>query len=505
MIGKRQPASIGALTLALLSTLLLLVARPAQAQTETQLWDFCPDGGTCADGSQSYSSLATDGTNFYGTTFDGGLSFGTVFEVSPNSIGGWNENVIYTFTGGTDGAHPRSSPLIFDSLGNLYGTAQYGGPNQYGVVFELSPQGANWTETVLYSFAGGTDGYSPVSGLIMDPSGNLYGTTLFGGVSQNGTVFELSLSGGAWSKQTIYEPSTGTGYAGLTMDAKGSVYGATPLAVFELSPNGDGGFNSTVIHTFTGTPKDGMQAEGTPVLQGGKLYGTTEFGGVENLGTVYELSPVKNGKWTEKILHSFKGGVKDGDECYAGIVFDPAGNIYGTTISGGKFGVGGDGIVFELVAPVGTGSYKEKILWNFNGTDGTAPFGGLILDSAGNLYGTTQVGGTYGDGTVFEVAPSGTAATTTTTLTSSLNPSTPGEAVTFTAAVTPTPFDGETITFKHGSTVLGTGLLSGGSASYTTSTLPVGTTSVEAVYGGDGDFDASTSNVVKQVVDKAAD
>jgi len=407
MVGQRQYLTVSALTLAVLATLLLMSARPAQAQTETQLWNFCPAGGTCTDGLEPYSTLATDGTNFYGTTFDGGLSYGTIFEVSPNGIGGWNEAAIYTFTGGTDGAHPRSSPLIFDSFGNLYGTAQYGGPNGNGVVFELSRQGANWAETVLYSFAGGTDGYSPVSGLIMDASGNLYGTTLLGGVSQNGTVFELSLSGGIWSKQTIFEPSTATGYAGLTMDAKGNIYGATPLAVFELSPNGDGGFSSTVIYTFLGTAfRDGMQAEGTPVLQGGHLYGTTEFGGIENLGTVYELSPVTKGKkkgaWTEKILHSFKGGTKDGDECYAGIVFDPAGDIYGTTIAGGK---SDDGTVFELVAPVDKGSYKEKVLWNFNRTDGDAPFGGLILDSAGNLYGTTQIGGTFGDGVVFEVTP----------------------------------------------------------------------------------------------------
>jgi uncharacterized repeat protein (TIGR03803 family) len=133
----------------------------------------------------------------------------------------------------------------------------------------------------------------------------------------------------------------------------------------------------------------------------GNLYGTTEFGGAKNLGTVYKLSPGKKG-WKEKILYSFKSGEKDGKVPAAGIVFDATGNIYGTTSGGGDYGLG---TVFELVAPVGKGSYKERILWSFGGPDGGRPFDSLILDNAGNLYGTASQGGSGGYGVVFEVTP----------------------------------------------------------------------------------------------------
>jgi len=394
---------------------------------------------------------------------------------------------------------------MFDSVGNLYGTASGGGTYGYGVVFELSPVGTSWTETVLHSF----DGANPVSGLIMDKAGNLYGTTLDPNAS-DGTVFELSLSGGVWTEQVIYSFDIATGHfatAGLTMDAAGNIFGATGLKAFELSPNGDGGWNGVVIHNFPDSPKDGELAFGALVLDNaGNLYGTTEIGGAKSFGTVYRLSPQKNGKWTETILHSFKGGKKDGSEPFAGIVFDAAGNIYGSTIYGGASDAG---TVYELVAPVGKGSYKEKVVWNFNGTDGSAPSGGLILGDRGNLYGTTVLGGSSGTGcgdgcgVVFEVNPS--AAATTTTLTSSPNPSTNGEAVAFTALVTSSsgaPPDGETVTFEHGTTVLGMGALSSGSASFVTSSLPLGTTTVKAVYGGDFYFLGGTSNTAKQVVEK---
>ena len=511
--------SIGAwltgLTVALV--LLFIATPPAHAQTETVLYNFCPDPG-CADGHQPYSRLTSDGKgNFYGTTS------GAVFELSPNGSGGWNETVLYTFCSEpscADGGDPGYSNVTFDNVGNLYGTTASGGANGYGVVFELSPAGAGWTETVLYSFTGGMDSAYPTSGVIFDRAGNLYGTTLGGGGGNDGTVFELSPSGGGWTEQVIYNTPSGSnsvGTAGLTMDAAGNIFGVSGYLtgiVFELSPNGSGGWNPNVIHTFTGPPKDGLLPESTLVLdKAGNLYGTTVLGGAHGVpaqsgGTVYELSPGKNGKWTEKILYSFKGLVggvdQDGREPCAGILFDASGNIYGTTAAGGMYA--DYGTVFELLA----GSHKEKVLWNFNGADGSQPFASLILDGAGNLYGTTYQGGQSGDcpygqgcGVVFEVNPSGTPTSTTTALTSSPNPSTYGEAVTFTAVVTPAPLDGETVSFMKGKTVLGTGTLGGGSASFTTSALPVGTTTVTAVYGGDGNFDPSTSNKLKQVVKKA--
>ena len=176
---------------------------------------------------------------------------------------------------------PLQSGVIFDNAGNLYGTAG-GGANGDGAVFKLSRIGTLWKETTLYSFTGGADGSAPLNGLIMDPAGNLYGTTSNGG-GGNGVVFELSPSGGGWTYQVIY--SGADGYASLAMDAAGNIYGATFSTVFELSPNGNGGWNPTILHTFTGPPGDGSTADGTPVLdQAGNLYGTTRTGGVHNSG-----------------------------------------------------------------------------------------------------------------------------------------------------------------------------------------------------------------------------
>ncbi len=489
-----------ALTLAVLAALLLIAALPAQAQSETVLYNFT--GGS--DGANPQSSLTFDGAgNLYGTTYSGGLfAYGTVFELSPNGIGGWNETVLYSFTGGADGGSPSYANVIFDSVGNLYGTAYSGGANGYGVVFELSPVGASWTETVLYSFANTPDGANPVNGLIMDPAGNLYGKTLYGGQG-DGIVFELSPSAGGWTEQVIYAAAAEATHAGLTMDAAGNIFGTTYSTVFELSPNGNGGWNPTVIHTFAGFPIDGIDAEGTPVLdQAGNLYGTTYAGGAFHdhywpaLGTVYKLSPEKKGKWREEILHSF---LYSGDSPIAGIVFDAAGNIYGTTEY--SHDLNSPGIVYELAAA--SKNRVLKRLWPccYYGGGLEHPYGALTLDSAGHLYGTTNGGGSTGNGIVFGVNLSPTV--TTITLSSSANPSTYGQAVTFTALVSSiagAPPDGETVSFMRGKTVLGTGSLSGDSASFTTSMLELGTTSVRAMYSGDLNFLGSTSNTVKQVV-----
>jgi uncharacterized repeat protein (TIGR03803 family) len=239
--------------------------------------------------------------------------------------------------------------------------------------------------------------------------------------SGGGHLFELSPSGGGWTEQVLYQFETiplgpfYIGYAGLTMDAAGNLFGASEDTVFELSPNGSGGWSPTAIHTF-GAAENGSNPVGTPVLdQAGNVYGTTEGGGAYNSGTVYKLSPGRR-RWTYEILYSFKSGPEDGSQPFAGIVFDAAGNIYGTTFSGGE---SGQGTVYELVAPVGTGSYTEKVLWSFNFPDGFRPVDSLILDSAGNLYGTTPGGGTGGGpdnicsnvpdapgcGVIFEVTP----------------------------------------------------------------------------------------------------
>jgi uncharacterized repeat protein (TIGR03803 family) len=381
--------------LCLFLCLTALAARSVQAQTETILYNL--PGGSA--GGSSGSGLTSDGAgNFYGTS-SGGLGYGSVFELSPNGNGGWNENVIYSFDY-VDGAGP-SGPLIFDNAGNIYGTASRGGDDNNGLVFELSPAGGSWTETVLYCFAGGADGVGPASGVILGPAGNLYGTTEYGGTGGFGIVFEVSPFGGGWTEQVIYDPDDTSGYgitAGLAIDASGNVYGISSEATaFELSPNGRGGWSSTVIHSFPFRGHYGVY--GTPALdQAGNIYGTVRNTGPQgwSAGEVYQLSPRK-AKWIAHSLQSWSNGKGP----WSGVVLDAAGNIYGTTLGGSNK----KGSVFELVRPTGTGSYREDVLWNFDGADGTAPTGRLILDIAGNLYGTTLLGGPSDAGVVFELTP----------------------------------------------------------------------------------------------------
>jgi len=514
----------GVLTLAVVSTLLLVALPAAHAQNEIVLYNFCSQPN-CVDGANPASSLTPDGAgNFYGTTQLGGANMdGTVFELSPNGVGGYNETVLYSFCSlqnCTDGSYPYSY-VTLDGQGNLYGTTYYGGLfasgaySGYGLVFELSPalgggcpsgsnSGNGWCETVLYSFMSTPDAAFPFSGLTLDSYGNLYGTS-YGGGSGMGTVYELSPNGsGGWNEQVIYD---GGGYAGLTIDGSGNIYGADDVGdghVFKLSPNGSGGWNAIILHSFRAGQSDGATPEGTPIVDNaGNVYGTTFSGGArKGMGTVWKLTPGPTGEYTEEILQSFIW--KYGCNPKAGIVLDSSGNIYSTT----GFGIfkspcyDGCGTVFELAAS-GSG-YEWTFLWSFNGTDGGNPMDSLVLDG-GNLYGTTYGGGTSsncpgagGCGVAFELNPS--ARVTTNVLASSPNPSTLGGPVTFTAVVTPAPPDGETVTFENVSKVLGTGLLNGGTATFTTSTLRVGTPHIKAVYGGDLTFEGSTSNAVKQVV-----
>ncbi len=363
---------------------------------QTVLYTF--SGGS--DGGYPTSSLIFDSAgNLYGTTEFGGLGYGTVFELSPDGTGGWTETVLYSFTGGIDGANPTYSNVIFDSAGNLYGTTRRGGANRQGVAFKLTPSGGTWSESVLHSFAGSKKhsfGCFPESGLIMDTAGNLYGTTRYCGGSK-GTVFELSPSGGnTWTEYTL--PGFHASYGGLTMDTQGNIFFTTrDNLVFELSPNGSGGWIPKVIAQFSkGYP------EGTLVFDSaGNLYGTTYNGGVSNgrasepRGSVYKLSPVQGG-WNLETLYTFeccrRGSIFDP---FAGVVLDGSGNIYGTTLSGFpapyRFGD-----IFELV-PSGSGTYTRVDLGFLSS------FGSLVMDSAGHLYGTAPFGG--GAGIVFEVTP----------------------------------------------------------------------------------------------------
>ncbi len=387
-----------------LTALLFVTPHSAKAQTENVLYDFSGS----SDGSGPSAPLTPDGKgNFYGTTSCGGsgngcVGFGTVFELSPVA-GGWNENVLYGFFGGADGSDPASD-LVLDSAGNIYGTATYGGTNGGGVVFKLTPNGNNWTETVLYSFcsqANCADGVYPAGGLIMDAAGKVYGMA-------DGGVFELSPANGGWNEQIIYStPVRQNG--GLTMDSAGNIFGVGLTTAFELSPNGSGGWNPTVLHTFMPHTYCGPDVTcppvpvGNPLLdQAGNVYGVTYDGGPV-CGKVYRLSK-RSGKWQEAVLYAFTGANGDGCNPYGSLVFDGSGNLYGTTTGYGAYGYG---TVFELIAALGRGNHKytEKVLWNFNKTDGSNPFSGLAWDSSGNLFGTTYAGGSSNSGVVFELTP----------------------------------------------------------------------------------------------------
>jgi uncharacterized repeat protein (TIGR03803 family) len=351
-----------------------------------------------------------------------------------------------------DGFHPVGT-LVLDSAGNLYGTAGYGGENAgcytdgqgCGSVFELMPSaGGGWTEKPLHNFAGGNDGAYPWAGVIFDAAGNLYGTTPYGGRNNKGTVFELSpAAGGGWREKILHNFGSGAdGYdpvGALVFDNAGNLYGTTSYGgaygvgggnsgtVFELSPT-SGGWREKILHSF-GHGHDGFAPSSNLIFDAaGNLYGTTYYGGLSSsecnpdvhvsCGTVFELSPTSDGPWTEKILHSFGDAGVDGNFPYGGLVFDSAGNLYGTTTGGGDSTICpqavGCGIVFELL-PASGGSWMETILHNFAGdtTDGASPDASLIFDSSGNLYGTASAYGPYGDGTVFEFTPSGSVWTET--------------------------------------------------------------------------------------------
>ena len=375
----------------------LALTHPAGAQTGVGIYSF---GQRKGDGVQPEGTLIADARgNFYGTTTYGGtVGNGTIFKLVPNGHGGWNETVLYRFSGGVDGSRPNAATLLMDRAGNLYGTTFFGGANNVGVAFELSLVAGHWQETVLYNFGSyAGDGVKPINALIMDANGNLFGVTAFGGSAGTGSVFELSPGSNGWTERVIYNDVASA--AALTMDAAGNLFGTTANAVFELSQDGSGGWTPKTLHSFGATP---VYPQGTLVFdQEGNLYGTTYQGGGKKFGSVYRLSPTSQGNWLFRTLYSFQGYPVDGQNPYAGLLLDGAGNLYGTTFDGGKYN---GGTVFELVA-VGGGTYKKKTLWNFNGTDGEQILGGLIQDRMGKLYGTSVFGGVVQAGNIFEVTP----------------------------------------------------------------------------------------------------
>jgi|ERR1022692_573322 uncharacterized repeat protein (TIGR03803 family) len=386
----------------------MLATASLQAQILKTLYNF----NGAPDGALPIGGVVRIGGSFYGTTIDGGAdsTAGIVFKIDAKG----NETTLHSFSGSPDGYGPLAG-LIKDSDGNLYGTTASGGLYSFGTIFEVSKTGV---ETVLYSFGGyPADGAYPQAGLVRDAAGNLYGTTQFGGpgpcqingdTEGCGTVFVLSNNG----IETVlhgFGSETTDGQLPIArplLDAAGNLYGTTYSGgtqgmgtVFKVTPGG----SETVLYSFAGA-SDGAGPEASLILDAGSFYGTTYQGGASNYGTVFKLT--KEGQ--ETVLYSFSALHQDGHYPAAALVRDSSGNLYGTTLGGGietKYChviENGCGVIFKL-----SRAGKETVLHRFAGypTEGSAPISDLIRDAAGNLYGTTNVGGDAESGTVFEFAP----------------------------------------------------------------------------------------------------
>lgn len=335
------------------------------------------------------------------------------------------ETVLHSFDdNGTDGYLPVSG-LTIDAAGNLYGTTTYGGAygsisnfRSGGAAFKLKRNGGVWVEQILHNFGNGTDGEFPFSCLILDASGNLYGVTDGGGTFASGTAFILK--GAAGQERELHNfggvNADGKGpTADLIFDASGNLYGTSGGGtdgvgtVFELRPKQGGGWAEKVLYSFPMNKKQGRYPYGGLVFDAaGNLYGTTDGGGPYNSGTVFKLTPSGGGNWTEEVIYAFNYQNSGGSQPEAGLVIDAAGNLYGTTYFGNGTGCGGGGCgtAFELMPSAG-GGWTEKVLHSFgNGMDGYGPYGRLVFDSSGNLYGNTLYGGAYVWGTIFKLTPS---------------------------------------------------------------------------------------------------
>jgi uncharacterized repeat protein (TIGR03803 family) len=449
--------------MAVLIGALLATRMPCGAATSTltTLYSF-----TGAEGAFPQAGLALNSGALFGTTYAGGLGWGTVFELS-KSGGAWNINQLYTFTGGADGANPQAG-VVFNSSGAIFGTTEQGGTWGYGTVFSLTPgTGGTWTYQVLYSFTGpGSDGANPEAGLVLSKSGVLYGTTYGGGGAGWGTVFSLTpRSGGAWTEKVLYSfagAPTGCGTAGnpvcdganplaaLTAGSGGVLYGTTYGGggtgwgtVFSLALQ-PGGWTETVLYSFNGAPSganggsacgtsgqpacDGGAPAGSLVLNAatGVFYGTTTLGGKptgcplggyqRGCGAVFQLTPPAppSTTWTESLLYTFAGPSKDGMLPSDNLALaSKSGALYGTAFAGGSSAdtcfpasYTGCGMVYELQPPTPPSTTWTKTnLAKFNNINGGGPNGVILSPTGKLLYGTTYVGGASGgyEGTIFEV------------------------------------------------------------------------------------------------------
>jgi uncharacterized repeat protein (TIGR03803 family) len=399
----------------------ILVCAPADWAETTYKVLYSFNG---VDGNSPESDMIRDdaGNLYGGTPYGGGWSGnGNIFEMIPQADGTWTEKVLYQFSGGDDDFGPRDV-LALDPAGNLYGGTVGLFDTLHGNVFELTPNSdGSWKESALFEFPD-LFGGGPSAGLVRDAVGHLYGVTSRGGTSGCGSVFELTFADGSWTEQELYDFKGGRDgcYPGpLTLDDAGTIYGTTsddtPTdTVFALSLQ-NGEWKKRLLYTFTGGI-DGAYLRGALAIDHvHNLYGTGYAGGTTGNGTVFRLKPNHGlGTWRLEVLHQFRSG-RDGSGPLSGVAIDHKGNLFGTTgYGGGGACYYGCGTVFMLM-PTSDGKWKYRLLYAFTGgADGALPWGGLVADPAGNLFGTTTTGGDSqsdcgsgipGCGVVFEITP----------------------------------------------------------------------------------------------------
>ncbi len=403
----------------LLALLMIVLATQVHAQTFTVLHNFA--GGM--DGGSPYAGLTLDAAgNLYGTTAEGAIQSGHCYPQGCGGVfklkrtnSGWLFSPLYLFQGKADSGGPYAG-LTFGRDGTLYGAASGEGTGSCGTAFNLKPPPAActsalcyWSMTVIHSFSG-ADGCDPFSSVIFDQEGNLYGTT------GRGSVYELSPSNGGWSETLLHNFGYGDGafpgYGPLIFDKAGNLYGTTSAGgdlncepglgcgvVYQLTPSGAGWIDTTLYEFQDGS--DGAFPNGGVVLDAsGNLYGTTTQGGSGYGGTVFELSAF-NGYWNFNLLYSLTGGNQNVGGAWGTLVMDAAGNLYGTTANGGIYG---EGAVFKLTPSNGGWTYTSLHDFVYS-TDGCTPYDSIIFDGSGNIYGTAAGGGAYDHGTVWEITP----------------------------------------------------------------------------------------------------
>lgn len=392
--------------------------------------------------------VADRGGNLYGATISGGSGrcrfrgesrgCGVVFELVRAKSGQWSERVLYGFKNVRDGAVPRETLAIAPN-GTMYGVTMTGGNrgctppiwNQRGcgAAFELARTHGQWRKRTIHLFSGNAEGGHPSSNLVMDSSGNLYGTTLCGGAAScvgagagAGVFFMLQKSGsGAWRENVlhIFGQTRGDGAypdGDITPKGENTIYGTNAAGVYAMTRTRKSQWRETMLFLFPPYGSKGFSPEGGLVFDdAGNLYGATYGGGKagcnQGCGVVFELTPSRSGAWSETLLYEFSGE-SDGAQPGAGLAMDAQGRLLGTTINGGNLSCNaplGCGVVFR-VRPAGSES-SETVLHAFQGgsVDGYIPLSAVTLDSSGAIYGTTQFGGSgtgFANGIVYRLDPS---------------------------------------------------------------------------------------------------